>query len=131
MSHDSEPHEVSDEEAPICPTCLTGYGILLGQLGLRLHYRCRACGMDFSQESPEDLSTPASIARLIKRDWTQVHYAAVPYLNDMLSLRSVNDDVGHDSGRSVVLYFLNNAKTYRGEKAARYKAALKELLKSR
>ncbi len=124
---DSEPHEVSDEEAPTCPTCLTGYGILLGQLGLRLHYRCRHCGADFSQVEEPDLSTPAAIARLIKRDWRNVHYAARPYLEAMLTLNSINDDHWHDSGQSVVRYFLNNAKTYRGENAKVYKAALKKL----
>jgi hypothetical protein len=30
-----------------CPSC-GGEGTLLGQLGKRIHYRCRSCGIDFS-----------------------------------------------------------------------------------
>lgn len=30
-----------------CPMC-DGPGVLLGQLGQRVHYRCRNCGMDYS-----------------------------------------------------------------------------------
>ena len=43
-----EDHVVSDEVAPSCPTCRTGYGVTLGTLGNRTHYRCRDCGMEFS-----------------------------------------------------------------------------------
>jgi len=35
-----------------CPAC-GGDGVLLGALGNRKHYRCRQCGMDFSQEEAE------------------------------------------------------------------------------
>ena len=45
---DSEPHVVSDEEAPECPVCVTGYGIELGTLGHRTHFRCRNCGCEWS-----------------------------------------------------------------------------------
>lgn len=126
-SRDSEPHEVSEEEAPNCPTCLTGYCIELGTLGLRTHYRCRNCGAEFSQVEEPDMSTPAAVARLIVRDWAKVHYAAKPYLEAMLTLGSINDDHWHDSGQSVVRYFLNNARSYRTPRAAAYKAALKKM----
>ena len=46
---DSEPHAVSDEVAPSCPACSGGYGIELGTLGARVHYRCRNCGAEFSR----------------------------------------------------------------------------------
>lgn len=32
-----------------CPAC-DGPGVLLGQLGNRIHYRCRNCGMDFNEK---------------------------------------------------------------------------------
>jgi hypothetical protein len=32
-----------------CPVC-GGPGVLLGQLGRRVHFRCRNCGMDFSAD---------------------------------------------------------------------------------
>jgi transposase-like protein len=37
---------VTDKPCPICP----GHGELLGQLGCMLHYRCRDCGMQFSDD---------------------------------------------------------------------------------
>jgi len=37
-----------EEELPVCP--LDGnYGEPLGALGKLMHYRCRACGMNFSR----------------------------------------------------------------------------------
>lgn len=39
--------EISD--SPECPTC-GGPGVSLGNLGKRVHYRCRNCGIDFSHE---------------------------------------------------------------------------------
>jgi len=35
---------------PTCPAC-DGEGEVLGQLGNLIHYRCRACGMDFSTDA--------------------------------------------------------------------------------
>ncbi len=55
--------------------------------------------------------------------------AAYPYLDAMLDLGSIGERYGHDSGKSIVLYFLANAGTWRGDNAKRIKAELKELLK--
>lgn len=72
--------------------------------------------------------TLSAIARDIKKDWgAKVNYAARPYLDAMLGLESVNDNYGFDSGRSVVLYFLGNAASYRGEKAKALKLELKKV----
>ena len=70
-----------------------------------------------------------TIAREIKSDWTKVNYGAVPYLQAMQSLTSITDMYGHDSAKSIVLYFLSNASTWRGEKAKAIKAELKEMVK--
>ena len=51
-----------------------------------------------------------------------------PYLKAMKTMRSVTEDYGADSGRSVILYFLSNVTTWRGENAKRLKAELKDLL---
>ena len=67
------------------------------------------------------------IAREIRRDWTKVNYAAKPYLEAMSCLDSIRDNYYNDSGRSVVLYFLANASTWRGETAKRIKAELKAM----
>ena len=69
-----------------------------------------------------------AIARDIRKDWgSKVNYAARPYLEAMLSLDSIQDSYYSDSGRSIVLYFLTNAGTYRGENAKAFKAELKAL----
>ena len=67
------------------------------------------------------------IAREIRKDWSPVSPYAKPYLDAMRELSSINDDYYADSARSVVLYFLSNAASWRGENARRIKAELKSL----
>jgi hypothetical protein len=69
----------------------------------------------------------SAIAHDIKNDWQKVNYAAVPYLDAMLELESINDNYYHDTAHSVVAYFLANASSYRGEKAKHLKSELKLL----
>lgn len=69
------------------------------------------------------------IADEITREWTNVYFGAVPYLAAMRRLGTVNDNYGHDTGKSVVLYFLSNARTWRGDVARRIKAELNAALK--
>jgi hypothetical protein len=71
----------------------------------------------------------STIAREIAQDWTRPYFGAVPYLNAMRSLDSIHDDYIHDSGKSIVLYFLANATTWRGDVARRVKAELKAMCK--
>lgn len=54
---------------------------------------------------------------------------AAPYLEAMFDLDRVSDIYGADSGKSVVLYFLANAASWKGEVARRIKAELKEIVK--
>lgn len=68
------------------------------------------------------------IAEDVKRNWPRVYFGAVPYLNAMASLATVQSYYGCDDGRSVVTYFLANATTWRGPEARRIKAELKALL---
>ncbi len=69
----------------------------------------------------------ATIAAEISSDWKKPYFGAVPYLSAMFSLDKITDPYGADSGKSIVLYFLSNASTYRGETAKRVKAELKKL----
>ena len=70
----------------------------------------------------------ATIAREISIDWRpRVYFGAVPYLEAMRTLISINDDYGADSAKSIVLYFLANANTWRGPVARRVKAELKAM----
>lgn len=68
------------------------------------------------------------IAHIIRVNWTKPYFGAVPYLDALGSLSDVDDNYGLDSGRSIVLYFLANANTWRGEVAREVKAELKRRL---
>jgi len=68
-----------------------------------------------------------AIAQDIKKNWSNVNYAAKPYLDAMFSLSNKTDDYGHNTAESVILYFLSNASSYRGDVAKLHKAELKEI----
>ncbi len=72
----------------------------------------------------------STIAHEIQRDWgANVHYAARPYLTAMKGLDNIRDNYGADSGKSMVLYFLSNASTWRGDTARRIKKELRDMMK--
>ena len=69
-----------------------------------------------------------TIAREIRQNWgPKVNYAAKPYLDAMGDLSGIGDRYGFDDARSIVLYFLSNASSYRGDAAKAHKAELKAL----
>ena len=57
-------------------------------------------------------------------------YAAIPYLNGMAEVEALDEPYHSDSGKSLVLYFLANASTWRGEVARRVKKELNDMLKA-
>lgn len=69
------------------------------------------------------------IAQEIVQDWQKVYFGAQPYLAAMLTLNSIEDNYIMDSGKSIVLYFLANASTWRGEKAREIKKELNAMVK--
>jgi len=69
------------------------------------------------------------IAIDIRRTWPKVYFGAVPYLMAMHQLGPITGKYGAEDVRSIVLYFLSNATTWRGEDARRIKAELKGMLK--
>lgn len=74
---------------------------------------------------PECVRPLHEIAAEITREWPKVYFGAVPYLRAMQSLETVYDHYGDDDGRGIVLYFLSNANTWRGNHARRIKTELK------
>jgi hypothetical protein len=68
------------------------------------------------------------IAAEIRRDWKRVNFAAVPYLQALSELDGIDDTYIHDSARSIVRYFLSNARSWRGPVAKAIKAELKGML---
>lgn len=73
------------------------------------------------------------IAREIKATWTDKNgnynpfFAAVPYINAMACLSGKTDRFGEDDAKDIVIRFLVNARTWRGEDAKRIKAELKRM----
>jgi hypothetical protein len=67
------------------------------------------------------------IAYEIRRVWKNPYFGAVPYLDAMCGLSSISDKCGFDDARSIILYFLSNARGFKGDDAKRIKAELKAL----
>lgn len=85
---------------------------------------------------PANLSTMPlfDIAFLVRKNWKAtskkgIYFGAVPYLDAMASLNSVDDSFGYDDGRSILIYFLGNATSWRGEVAKAVKTELKRRIK--
>jgi hypothetical protein len=73
------------------------------------------------------------IATEIRKDWRatakggKIYFGAVPYLEAMDKLNNITDNYYMDSGKDMVLYFLSNATTWKGETARRVKSELKKM----
>jgi hypothetical protein len=70
-----------------------------------------------------------AIARDIMLNWKNVNYGAKPYLLAMTQLDHITDRYGLESADSIILYFLSNATTWRGEHARAIKAELNQMVK--
>jgi len=75
--------------------------------------------------------TLSQIAREVRKHWKKVYFGAVPYLEAMETMRSVDDDYGCDSGRDIVARFLSNANSFRGPVARAIKDELKKRFNGR
>lgn len=67
------------------------------------------------------------IAAEIRQDWKKVYFGAVPYLEAMDCLTTIDEPYYAENAKTVVLYFLANAQTWRGEVARRVKKELKDM----
>jgi hypothetical protein len=104
-----------------------------------LSYHCSECGEEVTEFCAAHLkarvdsvrSGPRKIREIaweVSQDWKPVNFGAKPYLIAMFELGSIGDKFGQDDARSILLYFLSNAKTWRGPVAKRIKAELKGML---
>lgn len=72
--------------------------------------------------------TIREVAREIVVHWDKPNFAAKPYLDAMLQIDGdCSAQYYADSAQSIVLYFLANASSFRGEDAKRLKAELKKM----
>ena len=69
------------------------------------------------------------IAAEIRKDWKKPYFGAVPYLQAMETLIDSNSRYGMDDANGIILYFLANASSWRGDTARRIKAELKLISK--
>jgi hypothetical protein len=70
------------------------------------------------------------IANEIRTSWgSKVYFGAKPYLEAMRTLNDMSDSYGSDSAKSIIIYFLANASTFRGEDARRIKLELNKMVK--
>jgi hypothetical protein len=77
-------------------------------------------------ELPNEIN---ELAKIIFKDWQKISPHAIPYLEAMTTLKTVNDKYGEDSAKSIIIYFLGNATGYRGEVAREVKKKLNQLIK--
>ena len=75
--------------------------------------------------------TFAEIAREIKQTWKNVYFGAKPHLQAMATIESSDKNAPYmlELAEDIVIYFLANAQTWRGEDAKRIKAELKSMIK--
>lgn len=70
----------------------------------------------------------SDIAKDIRAEWgAKVNYAAKPYLDAMRYIDMPGDDYGLDSAKEIVVRFLCNASSFRGERARELKGELKDI----
>ena len=74
--------------------------------------------------------TISQIASLVEKNWEKVNFGARPYLDAMYSLSTIQDNYGLDDGASIVLYFLSNSNSWRGDVARAVKKELNRRCKS-
>ena len=70
------------------------------------------------------------IAKEIRTDWgSKTYFGAKPYIGAMATLNSIDDRYMCDDARTIVMYFLANAGSWKGEVARRVKKELNSMLK--
>ena len=70
----------------------------------------------------------SEIAKDILQHWKNPYFGAKPYIQAMAQIPSAEPDAnyGYETAEDIVIYFLANATTFRGEDARRIKAELKK-----
>lgn len=69
------------------------------------------------------------IANEILEHWPKPFHAAIPYIKAMRDLTKITDHYGCESASTIIVYFLANSSTFRGEQARRLKDELRAMLK--
>lgn len=88
---------------------------------------------DYTQQPLEKLLI-SDIAQIIQKDWKAtskngVYFGAKPYLDALKTMSTIDQNYYSESGKSIVIYFLANAQTWKGEVAKAIKAHFNKLIK--
>lgn len=67
----------------------------------------------------------SQLASLIIKDWEKMSIHAKPYVTAMRTLHDMDSKYGRDDAKGIVLYFLSNAGSWRGEVARIVKTELR------
>lgn len=99
-----------------------------------LHHHPIPAPMKSSVPNPAATARPLHvIAREIRTIWSAIgkgiYFGAVPYLDAMATLGTIDEHYGCHPAQDIVLYFLSNATTFKGEDAKRLKLELKAIAK--
>lgn len=96
------------------------------------HDGCQGTAPEFPSEKIEQVASAPrslqSIAIEIAVSWEHPYFGAEPYIEAMYHLDKITDRFGQEGADDIVMHFLVNAKTWRGETARRVKAELKAML---
>jgi hypothetical protein len=69
------------------------------------------------------------IAEIIYEDWGEdMGSRSIPHVEGVSNFESVDEWINHESGASMVAYFLSNAKEWKGVVAVKVKKHLQTLL---
>lgn len=68
------------------------------------------------------------IAHDVRKNWKNIYFGAKPYLEAMQELDKITDMFYMDTAKSVVLYFISNAGTWKGDDAKRIKNELRKMV---
>lgn len=131
------------ERCPKCneTDCITNITDLFGLFGqpneMGKQWSCDSCEYLFDDDEAArwyddcDFSEMklSQIADVVFADWKDISPYALPYVEAMMNLNSINDTYGSDDASSVISYFLVNAKKWQGETARRVKAHLNALVR--
>lgn len=81
------------------------------------------------QMSNDSIRPIYKIAAEIRKVWgPKVYFGASPYLSILMGMEKRGDHYGLDSSDDIILRFLSNASTFRGENAKRLKFELAQHL---
>jgi hypothetical protein len=71
----------------------------------------------------------SQIADIIEADWKKPYFGAIPYIQAMKELETIEDKYFEDDARDIVTRFLVNADRWRGPVAKKIKEQLRKMLK--